>query len=96
MEQIIVDLPEEQPAGWEPPVLRREETASPQEEPAHAADVFFLQYAAAILLLTALLVLRVFDRNAFAAVIDTFRAQSNSPDLPWADALITYLGSLWS
>ena len=59
------------------------------------ADVFFMQYAVCILVLTALLVLRLCDQNAYTAVTDTFREQTSAPDLPWTQQLIALVGSLW-
>ena len=93
MEQVIVDIPKEAET-WEPPVLRTE-TPEPETQPS-AADVFFMQYAVCILVLTALLILRLCDQNAYADVLGTFRAQSAAPDLPWTDALVTFVGSLWN
>lgn len=92
MDQVIVDIPKEAEA-WEPPVLRTEEETPRTES---AADVFFMQYAVCILVLTALLILRLCDQNAYSGVIDTFRSQSDAPDLPWTDALLSLIAGLWS
>lgn len=90
MEEVIVEIPEEQ--HWEPPVLTKE---AENEEPSSPADVFFMQYAVCILVLTALLVLRLCDQSAYTSVTDTFREQTSAPDLPWTQQLIALVGSLW-
>lgn len=91
MEEVIVEIPEEQ--RWEPPVLT-EETPAPEEH-SSPADVFFMQYAVCIIVLTTLLILRLCDNAAYTSVTDTFREQSSAPDLPWTQALIDLVGSLW-
>lgn len=91
MDEVIVEIPEEQ--HWEPPVLTKSEEP---EEHSSAADVFFMQYAVCIFVLTALLILRLCDQSAYTAVTDTFREQSSAPDLPWTQQLMALVGSLWS
>lgn len=90
MEQIIVDIPKEE--TWEPPVVRKEDIP---EEHASAADVFFMQYAVCILVLTAAFLLRLLDGEAYSGVTAAFREQSAAPDLPWTNALISLVTNLW-
>lgn len=91
MEEVIVDIPTAETAQpWEPPVV--EEPKAPEGS---AADVFFLQYAVCILLLTALLLLRLCDESAYRSVTGAFRTQSDAPDLPWAAAFIEFVRNLW-
>ncbi len=91
MAEVIVDIPNES-ENWEPPVL----CEKPEQEETHrAADVFFMQYTACILVLTALFLLRLCDQNAYGGVVDTFRAQTSEPDLPWVSQLIALVGELW-
>lgn len=90
MEQVIVDIPKEE--TWKPPVLREEDIP---EDHTSAADVFFMQYAVCILVLTAVLFLRLLDQSACSSVVGTFREQSAAPDLPWTDALISLIAGLW-
>jgi hypothetical protein len=90
MNDVIVEIPEEQ--SWEPPVLRE---SDPEPEHHSMADIFFMQYAVCILVLTTLLLLRLFDQSAYTQVTDTFRTQSSAPDLPWTEQLFGLAGSLW-
>ena len=55
-----------------------------------------MQYIVCILLLTAVLVLRLFDREAFAAVAETFRTRTEAPDAAWAAACVQTVAQLWS
>ncbi len=91
MDEVIVEIPEEQ--HWEPPVLTKAEEPEDHSSP---ADVFFMQYAVCILVLTALLVLRLCDQGAYSTVTETFREHSSAPDLPWTAQLAALAGSLWS
>ena len=90
MDEVIVEIPEEK--EWQPPVLTKTEAPEDHSSP---VDIFFMQYAVCILVLTALLVLRLCDQGAYASVTDTFRERSSAPDLPWTDQLISLAGSLW-
>lgn len=69
MEQVIVEIPEDQQEGWQPPVLRQVREAARHES---CFDIFFAQYAVCILVLTVLLTLRVFDEGAFRVVTERF------------------------
>jgi hypothetical protein len=91
LDEVIVSIPEE--THWEPPVLTRTETPEDHSSP---ADIFFLQYAVCIFVLTALLVLRLCDQCAYADVTATFREHSSAPDLPWTQQLAALVGSLWN
>ena len=90
MEEVIVEIPEEK--RWEPPVLTQAEASEDHSSP---ADVFFMQYAVCIFVLTALLILRLCDQSAYTSVTDTFREQTSAPDLPWTQHLLSLVGSLW-
>ena len=93
MEEAMVEIPgTEAENGWQPPVVK----AAPEAPPCPAADVFFMQYAVCILLLTAVLVLRVLDAGAFGNTMETFRDHTACPDEPWVTGLFWYIGSLWS
>ena len=91
MEEVIVEIPEEQ--HWEPPVLMESEP-EPTER-SSPADVFFMQYAVCIIVLTTLLILRLCDHDAYTSVTDTFREHSSAPDLPWTQSLMDLAGGLW-
>ncbi|MBR7039629.1 MAG: hypothetical protein IKI21_10340 [Oscillospiraceae bacterium] len=92
MEEVIVEIPEEDGSGWQPPTIEKR----PAGEAPCAGDVFFMQYIVCILLLTAVLVLRLFDREAFAAVAETFRTRTEAPDAAWAAACVQTVAQLWS
>ena len=95
MEQVIVDIPQVQDEPkWTPPAVELQE--EPGERVQSAADVFFMQYAVCILLLTALLLLRLCDREAGDSVTAAFRAQSSAPDAPWVTQFMALIGGLWS
>ena len=95
MEQVIVDIPQVQDEPkWTPPAVELQE--EPGERVQSAADVFFMQYAVCILLLTALLLLRLCDREASEGVTAMFRAQSSAPDAPWVTQFMALIGGLWS
>ena len=95
MEQVIVDIPQVQDEPkWTPPAVELQE--EPGERVQSAADVFFMQYAVCILLLTALLLLRLCDREASEGVTAMFRVQSSAPDAPWVTQFMALIGGLWS
>ncbi|MBQ8927322.1 MAG: hypothetical protein IJ055_03485 [Oscillospiraceae bacterium] len=89
-EEVVVEMAQE--AAWTPPVLKRERVRVKQS----CADVFFIQYAACVLMLTALLVIRLYDEAAFDNAVAAFRAQTQAPDETWADSLLALAASLWS
>lgn len=97
MEDVIVEIPAEE-AEWQPPVLKTEvreeqpETGSGQS----VADVFFMQYVICILLMTLLLVVRLYDEALFRSVTDTFQARTHAPSAPWAEELLLMVKNLWS
>lgn len=97
MEDVIVEIPAEE-AEWQPPVLKTElrEEHPPKESGQSAADVFFMQYVICILLLTLLLVVRLYDEALFKSVTDTFQARTHAPSEPWAEELILMVRGLWS
>ena len=101
MDNVIVEIPEGE--TWEPPALTEAQPVAeeppepaPSAAPDSAADVFFMQYAVCILLLTAVLVLRVLDASTFGNTLETFRNNTACPDEPWVTGLFRYIGSLWS
>lgn len=93
MEHVTVEIPAHPEGGWEPPVLRGEPV---QEEPQSTADVFLAQYAVCILLLTVLLILRLYDDGTFAQVAETFRSRTTAPSEAWAEAAAAAVKGLWS
>lgn len=93
MEKVTVEIPAHPEGVWAPPVLHGE---PPEEKPQSAADVFFAQYVVCILLLTLLLVLRLYDEGAFVQVTETFRSRTAAPSEAWAEAAAAAVRSLWS
>ena len=101
MDNVIVEIPEGE--TWEPPALTEAQPVAeeppepaPSAAPDSAADVFFMQYAVCILLLTALLAVRLFDESVFHSTMETFRTRTQSPAEPWVTELFRFIGSLWS
>ncbi|MBR3630897.1 MAG: hypothetical protein IKN55_10590 [Oscillospiraceae bacterium] len=93
MEKVIVEIPEDRDT-WEPPVLKTAEVTEPPKQ--SAADVIFAQYIVCVLLLTAMLLLRVYDETAFDQVTGLFRSRSGAPSEPWAAAVAAVVQGLWS
>lgn len=99
MEDVIVEIPqptEETP--WEPPVLKTEvhEEQPEKKDMQSAADVFFMQYVICILVLTLLLVIRLYDETLFRDVTETFQTRTHAPSEPWAEAFLSMVRGLWS
>ncbi|MCR4646891.1 MAG: hypothetical protein K5695_16045 [Oscillospiraceae bacterium] len=93
MDNAIIEIPDDRDT-WEPPVVH---AVKPAEEPPQSpADVFFAQYIVCILLLTVLLILRLYDEGLFDDVTGLFRSRSGAPSEPWAEAAASALRSLWS
>lgn len=94
MEDVIVEIPQAAKDTWIPPVL----TEKPQEEHGRVqstADVFFMQYMICILLLTLLLVIRLYDEGVFTEVAENFRNSTAAPSEPWAESFLTMVRNLW-
>ena len=93
MEKVIVEIPEDRDT-WEPPVVKGAEPA--EESPQYAADVLFAQYIVCVLLLTVLLMLRLYDEGLFDGVTGLFRSRTGAPSEPWAEAFAAAVQGLWS
>ena len=98
MEDVIIEIPEmpqvTEEVTWVPPVI----TEQPQETQPRVqstADVFFMQYILRILLLTLLLVIRLYDEGVFTEVTESFRSGTAAPSEPWAEAFVTMVQNLW-
>ena len=92
-EQVVVEIPPQEEEGtWTPPVLRHTQGRPGQS----CADIFFVQYAACVLMLTALFVIRLYDAAAFDGAVDSFRQQTQAPSETWMDSLMQLAASLWS
>lgn len=93
MEKVIVEIPEDRDC-WEPPVVKG--AAPAEESPQSAADVVFAQYIVCILLLTVLLILRLYDEGLFGEVTGLFRSRTGAPSEPWAETFAAMVQGLWS
>lgn len=99
MEDVIVEIPQpSEETPWEPPVLKTEvhEGKPEKKDVQSAADVFFMQYVICILVLTLLLVIRLYDEELFRDVTNTFSERMHAPSVPWAENLVQTVRGLWS
>ncbi len=95
MEETIIEIPEAAPEeGWQPPVLTHEPAKKQRSQ--SVTDVFFIQYAVCIFLLTAFLVIRCIDRELFAQAASQLLAQMHAPTEAIMQELCTFLQSQWS
>ena len=84
MDEVLIEIPEEQ--CWQPPVLREGTTEKPESQ-SSPADVFFMQYAVCIIMVTVLLLLRLLDQSAYLTVAGTFREHCAAPAPAWTEML---------
>ncbi len=98
MEAVTVEIPEEAPDGtWTPPVLSHAEPqTAPDGDAPRCTDVFLAQYTVCVLLLTLVLLLRVYAPESYAQLVSHFSAGITAPDEKWIDALLTFISRLWS
>lgn len=93
MEETVMEIPERTKGEeWQPPVLKRQRTDSQQS----MADVFFVQYAVCILLLTVLFVIRLCDEEMFRTILVQFRTRTHAGTEEWILQLAEFLHQLWS
>ncbi len=91
MEETHIEIPDSTEDGWQPPVLKKVPAVKKPTHASRCTDIFFVQYAVCVLLLTSLLLLKLYHPASYADALSFYRTLIQAPTEPCIAALLAVL-----